>query len=72
MYRLRDLERLEGHRIGIALVDGSRIDDGQLVFAGIDRVWLLVDGRDMFVSAASVSDFWELSERVRERVSSRA
>jgi hypothetical protein len=58
-HRLRDLVRLEGRRVGISLTDGSRIDDCQLVFAGQDRVWVFVNGRDTFVSATRVSDFWE-------------
>lgn len=45
--------------MGIAFNDGSRIDDCHLVFAGDDRVWVFVDGRDAFVNASSVFDFWE-------------
>ena len=59
--RLRELVQLEGHRVGISLTDGSRIDDGQLVFAGNDRVWLFVNGKDAFVNASTVCDFWESS-----------
>jgi len=58
-HRLPDLVRLEGRRVGISLKDGSRIDDCQLVFAGRDRVWVFVNGRDTFVTATTVSDFWE-------------
>jgi len=58
-HRLPDLVRLEGRRVGISLKDGSRIDDCQLVFAGRDRVWVFVNGRDTFVNATTVSDFWE-------------
>jgi len=58
-HHLRDLERLEGHRVGIALADGSCIDDCQLVFAGRDRVWVFVNGQDAWLSATTVSDFWE-------------
>jgi hypothetical protein len=57
--RLRDLVLLEGHRVGMTLTDGSRIDDCHLVFAGDDRVWVFEDGHDTFVSTASVWDFWE-------------
>jgi hypothetical protein len=57
--RLRDLIRLEGRQVGLSLTDGSRIDDCQLVFAGDDRVWVFVNGRDRFVNARTVSDFWE-------------
>jgi len=58
-HRLPDLVRLEGRRVGISLTDGSRIDDCQLVFAGRDRVWVFVNGRDAFVRATNVCDFWE-------------
>ena len=57
-HRLSDLARLEGRRVGIALSDGSRIDDCQLVFAGRDRVWVFSNGTDEWVSAATVCDFW--------------
>ena len=57
--QLRDLALLEGHRVSIALTDGSRIDDCQLVFAGDERVWLFDNGRDTFVWASRVCDFWE-------------
>ena len=57
--RLSDLVRLEGQQVGIALIDGSRIDDCQLVFAGRDRVWVFVNGQDTFVNASIVCDFWE-------------
>ena len=60
-HRLPDLVRLEGHQVGIALIDGSRIDDCQLVFAGRDRVWVFSNGRDKWVNAMAVCDFWEAS-----------
>jgi hypothetical protein len=59
--QLRDLALLEGRRVGIALVDGSRIDDCHLVFAGDDRVWVFENGHDTFVTASTVCDFWESS-----------
>ena len=58
-HRLPDMVRLEGHRVGIALTDGSRIDDCQLVFAGRDSLWVFINGDDAFVSASTVRDFWE-------------
>ena len=57
--RLSDLVRLEGQQVGIALIDGSRIDDCQLVFAGRDRVWVFSNGRDKWLNATTVCDFWE-------------
>ena len=58
-HSLQDLIQLEGRQVGISLADGSRIDDCQLVFAGRDKVWVFVNGRDAFISATRVSDFWE-------------
>ena len=58
-HRLQDLIRLEGQHVGLALDDGSRIDDCQLVFAGRDRVWVYENGRDTFVALPTVRDFWE-------------
>jgi hypothetical protein len=58
-HRLQDLIRLEGRRVGLALCDGSRIDDCQLVFAGRDRVWVYGNGADTFVALPTVRDFWE-------------
>jgi len=57
--QLRDLVLLEGRRVGIALIDGSRIDDCHLVFADEERVWVFENGRDTFVRASRVCDFWE-------------
>ena len=59
--RLKDLIRLEGRHVGLCLSDGSRIDDCQLVFAGRERVWVYENGRDTFVAARTVADFWEAS-----------
>ena len=58
-HHLPDLVLLEGRHVGISLVDGTRIDDCQLVFAGEDRVWVYVNGRDAFVNPTTVCDFWE-------------
>jgi hypothetical protein len=59
--RLKDLVRLEGRHVGLALNDGSRIDDCQLVFAGRERVWVYSNGRDSFVAVPAVLDFWDAS-----------
>lgn len=54
---------LEGHRVGVALADGTRIDDCQLVCAprvGLSTIWLaLSDGADVFVPVSAVIDMWE-------------
>ncbi len=57
--RLRDLE---GHRVSVALADGSRFDDVTLVSCGRGRVsslWLDVGGMDVFVHRTQVLDAWE-------------
>jgi hypothetical protein len=53
---------LEGSRVSIALVDGSRIDDCELISAGHrgdGRLWLYSNRADTFVSLAEVADLWE-------------
>jgi hypothetical protein len=60
------LRALEGHRVGLALADGSRFDDVMLVSCGrrgTTSVWLDVDGMDLFVERSQVLDAWE--HRVR-------
>jgi hypothetical protein len=53
---------LEGHRVSIALADGSRIDDCSLVSAGRredGRLWVYCNGADTFVPLNEVTDLWE-------------
>ena len=61
--RIRVLTRhLEGHRVGVALVDGSRLDDCELVSAGrhgSESLWLYSNGADTFVTIRDVTDVWE-------------
>src|SRR5216683_1761103 len=50
--RVGELRALEGHHVSLALLDGSRIDDCQLVSACRNRagtVWLFTGGIDTFV-----------------------
>ena len=58
---IRNLRSLEGRQVGIALVDGSRIDDATLVSARATGVslWLFSGGVDVFPPAADVVDVWE-------------
>lgn len=62
--RLRVLTKhLEGRRVGVALVDGSRLDDCQLVSAGrhgAENLWLYSNGADAFVTLLDVTDVWEV------------
>ena len=53
---------LEGCRVSVALVDGSRIDDCKLISAGHrgdGRLWLYSNRADTFVPLAEVADLWE-------------
>jgi len=52
---------LEGRRVNLALIDGSRLDDCELVSAGhgAPTLWLFVNGSDVFVPMAEVIDAWE-------------
>lgn len=52
---------LEGRRVSVALADGSRIDDCELVSAGhgAETLWLFVNGDDVFVPVDAVTDAWE-------------
>jgi hypothetical protein len=45
--------------VNVALVDGSRIDDCQLVLAGKAKLWVFVNGHDSFVLVDAVTDVWE-------------
>ena len=57
------LRMFEGLRVSVALTDGSRIDDCQLVSAGrhaTRSLWLFVNGTDCFVPVAAVVDIWEV------------
>jgi hypothetical protein len=57
------LRHLEGRQVGVALRDGSRIDDCQLVSAGrkgTRTVWVFANGADTFVGLDEVVDIWEV------------
>jgi hypothetical protein len=56
-----DLRHLEGQRVSLALGDGSRIDDCQLVSAprGMnDRAWVCIGGQDLFLALEDIADVW--------------
>ena len=53
---------LEGCRVSLALVNGSRIDDCALISAGRgDRLWVYSNGSDTFVPLDQVTDLWEVT-----------
>jgi hypothetical protein len=68
--RATRLKGLEGRRVSLALADGSRIDDGQLISAGrrgLDTVWVFVNGADTFLPLMDVLDVWEPAPMARAR-----
>lgn len=59
-----DFDALEGRHVSLALTDGSRIDDCQLVRApreGMASVWVHANGIDAVVPISSIGDAWEVS-----------
>jgi hypothetical protein len=57
------LRQLEGHRVSVALADGSRIDDCELVSVDHGRqghLWVHANGGDAFLPLSQVSDVWEV------------
>ena len=53
---------LEGRHVNVALADGSRLDDCELVSAGrrgVPSLWLYANGVDTFVALVDVTDVWE-------------
>jgi hypothetical protein len=60
--RIPEVSSLEGRQVCVALADGRRIDDCQLVSAGRGRaetLWLFTNGADAFISLGQVVDLWE-------------
>ena len=58
----RTFQAFEGRQVCVALRNGSRIDDCQLVSAGrvsTGTLWLFSNGMDVFVSIGQVLDVWE-------------
>jgi hypothetical protein len=58
----KGLQLLEGQQVSVALRNGARIDDCQLVSAGratTTTLWLFSNGSDVFVSLGDVVDVWE-------------
>jgi hypothetical protein len=62
MSSTKGLQLLEGQQVSVALRNGARIDDCQLVSAGratTTTLWLFSNGSDVFVSLGDVVDVWE-------------
>jgi hypothetical protein len=63
-HRFFHLKGLEGRQIGLALTDGSRIDDCQLVSAGrpgLQSLWVFTNGADAFIPLELVLEVWEVA-----------
>jgi hypothetical protein len=59
---MSQFSHLEGCRVSLALADGSRLDDCQLVSAGRHRtrsVWIFSNGLDTFLPVEHVVAQWE-------------
>jgi hypothetical protein len=69
--QFRTLKGLLGRRVSLALADGTRIDDCQLIsFAGCEgrEFWVFSNGTDLFVSRDRVTDVWEAPTPTTARV----
>ena len=56
------IRSLEGRCVCVALRDGTRIDDCQLVSCGrqvVTSMWIYSNGFDRFVDLGDVIDLWE-------------
>lgn len=56
------LKSLEGRRVSVALADGSRLDDCDLVSVGRGRaatLWVFTCGLDTFIPHRDVLDIWQ-------------
>ena len=61
-----DWKALEGRQVSVALVDGTRIDDCQLVSAPRDDlggVWVHTNGVDSVLPVDHIGDAWEVGYR---------
>ena len=54
----RELCRFEGSSVNLALADGSRLDDVNLVSARGATLWIFAGGEDRFVPVTFVIDAW--------------
>ncbi len=69
-HRTSKLRELEGRLICVALTDGSRIDDCELVSAGRGRagtMWIFNHGGDTFIPFEDVFDVWQGGQGLRGR-----
>jgi hypothetical protein len=58
------LQSLRGRRVGVALRNGTRIDDCELVSAGRSAtatVWLVANGADVLVRREELIAMWKVT-----------
>jgi hypothetical protein len=68
--KITRLRALEGRQVSLALTDGSRIDDAQLISAGrhgLRTIWVFTNGVDAFLPLVDVVDIWESVAGTRGR-----
>ncbi len=57
------LAALVGRGVSLTLVDGTRLDDCQLVsqprVRGVGTAWIVHSGDDVFVPVEAIADVWE-------------
>ena len=62
MLGTQTVRQLEGYRVSVALSNGDRLDDCDLVAGprgNANRLWLFTAGTDLFVPLADVVALWE-------------
>ena len=57
----RIVRSFQGSRVSLSLMDGSRIDDCQLISAGEPGgdAWVFTNGADVFVPFDTITEVWE-------------
>jgi hypothetical protein len=69
-HRLSKYLEHEGSIVSVALADGSRIDDCDLVSVGrgsAGTLWVFTQGHDVFVALDDVIDVWPTTRMSRSR-----
>ena len=61
------LAALVGSDVSVSLLDGTRLDDCQLVSFSrrLTTAWLVHSGCDVFVPIDTITDVWDVSRAVR-------
>ena len=55
----RGLLSLEGRLVHLSMLDGSRLDDVNLVSARAGTLWIYAHGEDFFLPVETVVNVWE-------------